>query len=194
MTGDDHGAASWITPACDGTGPMASGPPRPDRAGGAAMEQFDERWSLDFASAELTGRLTLVIPVRGYVHFEGRISRVGEPLVLVRDDDVPRPRSRLEIRADGLWAELICETPLVHWSYGLEAFALELDEPDVTELIGHRIPLGWELEWEIGAEPVADPDGWGYEQEGVVHGTILIGRDRLTFAGTGRRFHGWSKG
>ena len=39
------------------------------------------------------------------------------------------PRQGLEVRADGLWGELMCETPLEHWSYGLEAFGVALDDP-----------------------------------------------------------------
>ena len=37
---------------------------------------------------------------------------------------VPPPRSLLEVRADGLWAELVCEIPGEHWGFGLEAFGL----------------------------------------------------------------------
>ena len=39
-----------------------------------------------------------------------------------------RPRQGLEIRADGLWAELMCETPGEHWTFGLEAFGVRLDD------------------------------------------------------------------
>ena len=46
------------------------------------------------------------------------------PLVLVRDHDVPLPGGRsLEVRTSGLWADHTCETPLEHWTVGVEAFA-----------------------------------------------------------------------
>ena len=50
-------------------------------------------------------------------------------LVAVRDHEVPLPRTGLEVRADGLWGELVCETPLEHWSIGLEAFGIAYDDP-----------------------------------------------------------------
>ena len=42
-----------------------------------------------------------------------------------RDD--PAQTGRLEIRTEGLWAELLCETPGEHWTLGLEAFGVRLD-------------------------------------------------------------------
>src|SRR5262249_8695024 len=43
---------------------------------------------------------------------------VGVPrydgVIVVRDHEVPPPRSGLEVRAEGLWAELWCETPGEH--------------------------------------------------------------------------------
>ena len=50
--------------------------------------------------------------------------------VVVRDHEVPLPRQGLEVRAEGLWSELWCEAPLDHWTCGLEAFAVRLDDPD----------------------------------------------------------------
>ena len=71
--------------------------------------------------------------------------------VVVRDHEVPLPRQGLEVRAEGLWCELWCETPLEHWTYGLEAFAVNLEAPEdaLTGEIGERIPIGLDLEWEI---------------------------------------------
>ncbi|MET0275393.1 MAG: hypothetical protein ABW211_00945 [Acidimicrobiia bacterium] len=73
-------------------------------------------------------------------------------VVVVRDDDVPLPRGSLvEIRADGLWAELIHEAD-DHWSFGLEAFGLRFDTLDDarTSDVGERIPVGLDLEWDRG--------------------------------------------
>ena len=48
----------------------------------------------------------------------------------------------------------MCEEPGRRWTYGLEAFALAVDDP--AELLGrgygHRVPLGWELEFEAPAD------------------------------------------
>ena len=103
-------------------------------------------------------------------------------LVVVRDHEVALPRGdALEIRADGLWAELICETPDEHWSFGLEAFGLRLDDPADALApggeIGERIPVGLDLEWETD---VTD------RTTGTVRGEVLVGSVRIDFDGLGR--------
>ncbi|MFO7589746.1 MAG: hypothetical protein R6X23_02465 [Acidimicrobiia bacterium] len=93
-------------------------------------------------------------------------------IVAVRDHDVPRPRpGALTVRADGLWAELVCEIPDVHWTIGLEAFGVRLDGPaDALQgEIGERIAVGLDIEWDDGA----------------VLGDVLIGTDRIELDGTG---------
>jgi hypothetical protein len=98
---------------------------------------------------------------------------VDGALVLVHDDDVPLPKgSLLEVRADGLWAELVCETPGEHWGFGLEAFGLRYDDPAdalVTDR-AERVPVGLDLEWETPAHVI---------------GEILVGRECIAFDGTG---------
>jgi hypothetical protein len=148
----------------------------------------DEVWGLDFARHDGTG---------GFV----RLTRGGDRcwywaylvgphlgLVVVRDHDVDPPRrpDTPEVRAEGLWAELVCETPDEHWGIALEAFGVALDDPsdaivgsDEAE-IGLRVPVGLDLEWEVGDHP---PDaGRAY---GTVHGEILLGRERVSFDGSG---------
>jgi hypothetical protein len=100
---------------------------------------------------------------------------VGVPnvdgVIAVRDHDVPPPRSdRLEIRAEGLWAELWCEQPNEHWTIGMEAFGLRLDEPGSDE-VGERVPVGLDIEWELG---------------NIVHGEVLVARDRIALEAWGR--------
>jgi hypothetical protein len=108
---------------------------------------------------------------------------VGVPgvpgVVVVRDHEVPLPRQGLEIRGEGLWAELWCETAGEHWTFGLEAFGVRLDAAaDALRAggeIGERVPVGLDLEWET-----AD-DGPG----GFVHGDVLVGRERFAVEGPG---------
>jgi len=109
---------------------------------------------------------------------------VGVPgyagVIVVRDHDVPLPRHGLEIRSEGLWAELWCETPGEHWTFGLEAFAVRLDAPEDArrpgEEIGERVPVGLDLEWEVTPpSPV----------RGVVHGDVLVGRERFAYESAG---------
>lgn len=82
---------------------------------------------------------------------------VGPGYVVVRADDIPRPRhGRLEFRADGIWTEMIEEEP-GRWTLGLEAFGLRVDDP--AHELGDRIAVGYDL----------DVD------DGMVHGDLLIG-------------------
>ena len=95
--------------------------------------------------------------------------------VAIRHDDVLLPRGPLlEVRADGLWAEMVCEVPDVHWTFGLEAFGLLLDDRNEarTATVGTRVPVGFDLEWDTGR----------------VDGELLLGGSptrRIEFAGSG---------
>ena len=120
-------------------------------------------------------------------------------LVAVRDHEVALPRAGLEIRADGLWGELVCETPLEHWSAGLEAFGIGYDDPADAwgDEWGERLPVGLDLEWEATGEPgqlapagppPGGPGAAGYAQPGRVHGEVLVGPEtRIQIDGTGVR-------
>jgi hypothetical protein len=103
-----------------------------------------------------------------------------EGVLVVRDHDVLPPKQGLEIRADGLWAELTCETRREHWTFGLEAFGVRLDRADEALRaggeIGERIAVGLDIEWEVGA---AGPPA------GVVHGDVLVGRASHAIDGPG---------
>jgi hypothetical protein len=103
-----------------------------------------------------------------------------EGVLVVRDHEVLLPNQGLEIRADGLWAELTCETPREHWTFGLEAFGVRLDTPDEALRaggeIGERLAVGLDIEWEVGDD---GPPG------GSVHGDVLVGRARHEIDGPG---------
>ncbi len=112
----------------------------------------------------------------------------------------PRSSRHWEVRGHGLWADHVVEQPLVHWSCGLEAFALAVDEPDelVRTGIGHRVPLGWELEFEAGGEAIelgaASSSGReveGFRQMGRVHGIVMDERGEWPFEGLGLRTRWW---
>jgi hypothetical protein len=132
---------------------------------------------LEFAGPDGTvGSVELDVPDDGSrARYEARMQGpvLGDGLIVVHDDDVAPPRGRLlEVRADGLWAELVCETPGEHWSFGLEAFGLrfESEEEAATTDVGDRLAVGLALEWET---------------PGIVHGELLVERDRIPFDGTG---------
>jgi hypothetical protein len=119
--------------------------------------------------------------------------------VVVTADDIPVPADRWEFRTSGLWVDNVCETPFRHWSYGLEAFGLAIDEPD--ELLGRgygdRVPVGWEIEFE--GDPAnavtgdsAQPGGGGHDHQiGRFHGVLLGAAGELAVDGPAKRSHRW---
>jgi hypothetical protein len=142
------------------------------------------RWLLDFeAGAGFAGFVRLELRASGAWAWYWTYL-VGVPgidgVIVVRDHEVLAPRQGLEIRADGLWAELWCEAPRVHWTFGLESFGLRLDDSrDALRAggeIGERIAVGLDIEWEV------DGDG---PPSGIVHGDVLVGRDRHAIDGRG---------
>lgn len=146
----------------------------------------DEAWGLEWATADGNGgfvRLALHRAARVAWFWAYLLRPDGGPVV-VRDHEVTLPRgAALEIRADALWSELVCETPAEHWSIGLEAFGVRLDDVEdaLTGEIGERIALGFDLEWETGGEPFRSDIGGVVrdEQPGVVRGEVLLGRERI---------------
>lgn len=155
---------------------------------------WEESWYFDFVTPELGGfvRLGLLPNVR-VAWYWGYLVRRGEPLLVARHHEAALPRgSVLELREDGLWAALYCETPHEHWTAGLEAFAVALDDPADAFLgeRGERVPLGFDLEWEATAG-VVPTDDVGYGQPCHVSGEILVGPERLDFTGLGYREHRW---
>jgi len=166
-----------------------------------------DAWEIDFAAPAPAGdgavggfvRLAL-LPNLGLAWWWTSV--LTPRLVAVRDHEVRLPRTGLEVRADGLWGELVCETPLEHWSVGLEAFGVAYDDPADAwgDEWGERLPIGLDLEWEAtagpgealrpsGPRPEAGGDGWAHA--GRVHGEILVGEDRIELAGTGFRSRSW---
>ncbi|CAN5231981.1 hypothetical protein BH18ACT4_BH18ACT4_14220 [soil metagenome] len=154
-----------------------------------------EWWYFDFAAPDggLGGYVRLDLHPHG--RYWACLVGPGLPLVTVVDHDVALPRSRrsLEVRADGLWADHICETPLDHWTVANEAFAVALDDPAEAYGAGRgeRVPVGFDLEWESDGAPWQHPGGDGYEVPCLVHGEILVGDERIDFSGHGQRSHAW---
>ena len=157
---------------------------------------WEEAYAFDFAVADgsLGGYVRLAIrPGDGRAWYWAALVERGSPTVLVRDHDVDLPPERsLEVRASGLWADMTCETPLEHWTVGLEAFGVALDDP--AEAFGAERgdprALGFDLEWEATA--AADParaQSPGYAQPCVVNGEVLVGSRRIDLSGVGWRSH-----
>jgi len=130
-------------------------------------------WSLEFSDDQgISGAMQLTVD-RSVASFLARVALPDVGVVIVRDDDVAPPRgAQLVVRAEGLWAELLCETPGEHWSFGLEAFGVRFDDDAEAAASdrGERVAVGFDLEWET-------PDH--------VYGEILLGRRQYEFEGTG---------
>jgi hypothetical protein len=162
----------------------------------------EESWWFDFCQADgsLGGYVRLAYrPGDRTAWYWAAIVGVGRPLVALRAHDVRIPATGTEIRADGVWACLTCETPLEHWSVGLESFGASMDDP--LEAWGAErgdiLPFGLDLEWEAQA-PAVPASGHGaaagYGQWCEVHGEVLLGDDRLPVDGRGDRRHRWGPG
>jgi hypothetical protein len=162
-----------------------------------AGRHWEESWYLDFVSGDgaLGGYVRLALrPGEGTAWFWAGVVGGGPRLVTVRDHDVPPPAGPgLEVRASGLWTELVCETPLDHWSVGLEAFGVALDDPLEAwgQERGDPWALGLDVEWE--ASDPCRPWTDGYAQQCAVHGDVLVGAERFALDGSGLRLHQWGE-
>jgi hypothetical protein len=160
------------------------------------VSDAEEAWGFEWGTADGNGgfvRLALHRRMR-IAWFWAYLLRPGGGPVVVRDHEVLLPRGAgLEIRAEALWAELVCETPGEHWSIGLEAFGVRLDDADdaLHGEIGERIALGFDFEWETTGEPfLSDLGGVAREEQpGIVRGEVLLGRDRIPLDTVGRFEH-----
>lgn len=123
-------------------------------------------------------------PAQHTVWYTTAIFREAAPLVTLTDEFALG--RTLEIRGNGLWADHNIEEPFGHWSIGLEAFALALEDP--TDDRGERVPLGYELDWELDHAVIGALDD-GYEQPARVRGEVLLGVDAYEIDGLGWRSH-----
>lgn len=182
-------------PSDPGTsGPVAAADEGPHRPGPEPL--WNESWYFDFAAVDgsLGGYVRLgLYPNLGVAWYWGCLVGEDRPLVTVIDHEVPLPTTGLEVRSEGLWAAHNLEDPLEHWSLGLEAFAVGVDDPTEVygDLRGDRVPFGLDLEWETqgGAYPYPGVDR--YEVPCRVTGEVLVGQERIEVDGPGQRDHSW---
>mgnify|MGYP004119937005 FL=1 len=155
-----------------------------------------EQWQFDFWSGEHD--------LGGWVHFTyDQSSRKGwyvtaligvdRRLVLVVDPKIPIPQlsQYLEFRAEGIWAQHVCETPLEHWTVGLEAFGVTLEtaEDAMGNQWGKRTGVGLDLEWER-IEDTEETDT-GFRQRCSVSGEVLIDEEAFDLHVEGWRSRSW---
>lgn len=166
--------------------PTDERPHPPGLAGGR------EVWSLAFTDpGGLAARVSTTVDVdAGAAAVSVIILQPDTGPLVVRDRMALRGEG-WELRGDGVWVNQCCEVPFEHWTYGLEAFSVALAHPhDAWDgERGDRVPIGWELDWEVDGAPF--DLGAGYVQPGVVHGEVLIGDASIAIDGRGLRSHAW---
>ena len=155
-----------------------------------------EQWQFDFWSPEHD--------LGGWVHFTyDQSSRKGwyvtallgvdRQLVLVVDPKIPIPQlsQYLEFRAEGIWAQHVCETPLEHWTVGLEAFGVTLEtaEDAMGNQWGKRTGVGLDLEWERIED--TEETVTGFRQRCSVSGEVLIDEQAFDLDVDGWRSRSW---
>lgn len=127
--------------------------------------------------------------------FQAVVSIEGRDPIVISEQEIDMPDRGWELRTSGLWADHVCEVPMQHWTYGLEAFALAIE--DRAELLGRgygeRTPLGWELDFEADQPAEAGTDTT-YAQEGRMHGLILLAEGEVEVEGSAVRTHRWVAG
>lgn len=139
-------------------------------------------WSLHFADDQgISGSLRLRVDSSA-ASFHAQVVVPGVGVVVVRDDEVAPPRLHaghddvIVVRAEGLWAELLCETPGEHWSIGLEAFGVRFDDEAEAQSSdrGERVPVGFDVEWETPDRVVGEVLVGRARHELDAHGTFTV--------------------
>ncbi len=174
-------------PASD-EGPHASG----------SEPLWAESWYLDFVDVDqrVAGYVRLgLYPNKKVAWYWACLVGEDRPLVTVIDNEVAPPGRSLEIRTEGLWSTYNVETALDHVSVGVEAYALQTDDPtDVYGgLRGDRVPFAMDLEWETDGPFYAYPGVTRYEAPCRVHGEVQLADGTLTIDGLGQRDHSWGE-
>lgn len=163
----------------------------------AADPLWSESYYLDFVDEErgVGGYVRLaLLPNQGRAWYWVCVTGPDRPLVTVIDHEVALPRGRsTEVRAEGLWADYTVETPGDHVTVGVEAFAVALDHPadSYGHMVGQRVPLGFDLEWETDGGTYPYPGVSRYEVPCRVHGEVLVGSESIEIDGWGQRDHSW---
>jgi len=157
--------------------------------------EFDAWW--DGGRAGVCVHVSL-LPDQRRAWYWAALVRPAVPVVVVHDLDVALPRQALELRAAGLWADHVCETPFDHWTVANEAHGVALDDPEEGARRGYGdvVAMAFDLEWEQAgeAQPALAGEGLdGYVLACEVHGEIHLADGALTVAGQGARRHWWGE-
>ena len=156
----------------------------------------EEEWTFSFWEPDGSAGGMVVLrlrPAEKTCWYWAALVRAGLPLLHVVDWDAPLPRANLTVRAEGLWADHVCEAPFEQWTVVNETYAVALDDPAdaLGRAYGTVAPVAFDLEWYASspARTLAE----GYEQSGEVHGAVELGDGPMELtAATAHRTHRWS--
>jgi hypothetical protein len=153
-----------------------------------AVDVFDLSWT----GGSMTGLIRVEFDLVEAITTAAIVVAVdGRDPVAVVSTDLPIPTGAMELRGPGIWLELVCETPLDHWTVGLEAFGVtvEADEMISVDTRGDLTPVGLDLDLDTIEPGPSDHDG-ALVVPVRVHGEVLIGPDAHEIDATGHRWRG----
>jgi hypothetical protein len=155
---------------------------------GVTVDVFDLEWNAPGSAGLLRLEIDLV---HGVSRVGIVLDVVGAASVAMVAVDLPVPVGNLELRGPAVWLELRCETPLDHWTVGLEAFGVTVDDGQLitAETRGALTPMGLDLDLDTVAPGPRGHDQ-GLEVPVRVHGEVLIGAAGMEIDGTGVRWRG----
>ena len=158
---------------------------------------WQEAWDFTFVVPDLSlaGYLRLaVVSGQRAAWCWAAIVGTNQPLIAVRHHELSLPTGwPHEVRGEGLWCGVFCETPLEHWTIGLEAFGVAFDDPTDAwgSERGELVPIGFDLEWEDDVDAATTEVDCGYRRWCGVHGEVLVGTEALEVTAAGWRSHTW---
>jgi hypothetical protein len=164
---------------------------------GAVEEWVFAAWTEDAQLGVISGHRV----VGATAWYWAALARADRPLLHITDFDVPVRADPFIVKGEAMWAEHFCDAPMEQWSVGNETYAAALDDPDeaLGRGYGDPTPIAFDLEWYATSRAidlVAEPDyeQSGYEQRGVVHGSIeVLGEPRIDLAEIPAfRWHRWT--
>ncbi len=88
-----------------------------------ASSAWTETWELRLVDPRRWLGVAIVVvrrPAEGQVSYLASVVGAMDHVVVVHEHDIAAPRDGgLELRASGIWADHVCESPFSHWSVGL---------------------------------------------------------------------------
>jgi len=162
-------------------------------------ELWGESWYHDWAAADGSygGYVRLgLYPNTGVVWYWVHLVRRRQPLVLIRDHEMPAPTAMdgplrvSSARARGEWGPV---EPLRSYRISTQGTAVTLDDPAAAfhGEQGPEVTVSLDLTWEGAAPCFGYSATTRFEQSAWVRGEVTIGDERVAVDCPGQRDHSW---